>query len=84
LKAIAGATGGRYFQATDTAQLETVYDELDRLEPSIRDTRSYRPMRPLFMWPAGAALLFSIGLALGGLPRPRAVSDDAQVRSDAA
>jgi Ca-activated chloride channel family protein len=84
LKAIAEATGGRYFQATDTAQLETVYDELDRLEPSIRDTRSYRPMRPLFMWPAGAALLFSIGLALGGLPRPRAVSDDAQVRSDAA
>jgi Ca-activated chloride channel family protein len=69
LKAIARETGGRYFQATDTAQLEQVYDELDRLEPSVRDSRSYRPMQALFMWPAGAALLISLGLAVGALPR---------------
>lgn len=72
LQAIADTTGGRYFQATDTAQLEQVYSELDRLEPSIRDTRSFRPLRPLFFWPAGAALLISIGLALmAWLPRGR-------------
>lgn len=64
LQAIADATGGRYFQATDTAQLEQVYAELDRLEPSIRDTRSFRPLRPLYFWPAGAALLITIGLGL--------------------
>jgi Ca-activated chloride channel family protein len=63
LQAIADATGGRYFQATDTGQLEQVYSELDRLEPSIRDTRSFRPLRPLYVWPAGAALLISIVLA---------------------
>jgi Ca-activated chloride channel homolog len=64
LQAIAVATGGRYFQATDTDQLEQVYDELDRLEPSLRDERSYRPMQALFMWPAGLALLLSLGLAI--------------------
>ena len=63
LQAIADATGGRYFQATDTAQLEQVYNELDRLEPSIRDTRSFRPLRPLYFWPAAGALLISIVLA---------------------
>lgn len=64
LQAIAVETGGRYFQATDTDQLAQVYDELDRLEPSLRDERSYRPMQALFMWPAGLALLLSLGLAL--------------------
>jgi Ca-activated chloride channel family protein len=79
LKAIARETGGRYFQATDTAQLEEVYDELDRLEPSIRDNRSFRPMQALFMWPAGAALLISLGLAAGALPRRARVARDREV-----
>jgi Ca-activated chloride channel family protein len=69
LKAIARETGGRYFQATDTAQLEQIYEELDRLEPSIRDQRSFRPMQALFMWPAGGTLMISLGLAFGALPR---------------
>jgi Ca-activated chloride channel family protein len=69
LQAIAEKTGGRYFQATDAAQLERVYEELNRLEPSIRDSRSLRPMRALYAWPAAAALLVSIGLALAALPR---------------
>jgi len=64
LKAIAAATGGRFFQATDSEQLEQVYAELDRLEPSERDSRSYRPMRALYYWPAGAALLLSVLIAL--------------------
>ena len=70
LKAVAESTGGRAFQATDTAQLEAVYEELDRLEPSVRDARSYRPMRELYVWPAGAALLLSLGLALARLSPP--------------
>jgi Ca-activated chloride channel family protein len=69
LKAIARATGGRYFQATDTGELEHVYDELDRLEPSVRDTRIYRPMQALFEWPAGGALLLTVWLAASRLPR---------------
>jgi Ca-activated chloride channel homolog len=72
LKAIADATGGRYFQATDTARLEKIYDELDRLEPSIRDSRSFREMRALYVWPAGAALFITVGLgfSLLGWPAP--------------
>jgi Ca-activated chloride channel family protein len=68
LTAIAQATGGRYFEASDAGQLEGVYAALDQLEPSIRDSRSYRPMQSLFAWPAAAALLISIALALWSLP----------------
>jgi Ca-activated chloride channel family protein len=64
LRAIAEATGGRSFEATDTRALERVYEELDRLEPSVRDQRTYRPMRSLYPWPAAAALLISVWLAL--------------------
>jgi Ca-activated chloride channel family protein len=64
LKAIARTTGGRYFEATNTAQLETVYSELDRLEPSVRDTLTYRPKTALYYWPAGAALLIALALLL--------------------
>jgi Ca-activated chloride channel family protein len=68
LQAIAATTGGRYFEATDAAQLENVYATLDRLEPSVRDSRSYRPMKSLFPWPAAMALLITIGLAATTLP----------------
>ncbi len=64
LKAVADATGGRFFQAGETGELEQVYAELDKLEPSIRDTRSYRPMRALFHWPAGAALVLAMLIGL--------------------
>ncbi len=65
LQAVADATGGHFFQATDAEQLEKVYSELDRLEPSVRDERSYRPMRALYHWPAGLALLLSALIGLG-------------------
>jgi len=84
LKAIAEETGGRYFQSTDTAQLEQVYDELDRLEPSVRDQRSYRPMQSLFMWPAGVSLLISLGLAAGALPRRARIAQTREVPDHAA
>jgi len=67
LKRIAELTGGRFFSATGRAELEAVYDELDRLEPSRRDERTYRPRESLFVWPAAAALLLSLLIALPGL-----------------
>ncbi len=69
LQAIAETTGGRFFQATDSDELQRIYQELDRLEPSIRDQRSFRPMTPLFFWPASLALLLSAGIALTQLWR---------------
>jgi Ca-activated chloride channel family protein len=68
LKAIAQTTGGRYFRARDTEQLENIYKELDKLEPVKRETRQFRPVRALFMWPLGAALLLA---ALTALARQR-------------
>ena len=70
LKQIAEITGGHFFSATNREQLEAVYAELDRLEPTERDERTYRPQRALFMWPASAALLLTVWLALGYLKRP--------------
>lgn len=70
LQSIAVTTGGRYFQATDTQQLERVYDELDRLEPSVRDKRTFRPMQSLFVWPAGLALLISAAAIAVAFVRP--------------
>lgn len=83
LKAIADTTGGRYFQATDTDQLEQVYAELNRLEPSIRDSRSLRPLQALFMWPAAAALAISALLALAAVPRRRPIRQGMEAADDA-
>ena len=63
LKAIAEITGGRYFRATDTESLESIYQELDRLEPTTRDTEYFRPHQSLFIWPLSLALVISILLA---------------------
>jgi Ca-activated chloride channel family protein len=80
LRAVAAATGGRFFRATDAAELEQVYDLLDRLEPSIRDSRTYRPAQERYVWPAGLALLLSLAPALWRLGWPeRRRGDDAAV-----
>lgn len=65
LRAIAKTTGGRYFEATSTRELEQAYTELDRLEPSVRENRTYRPLTALYYWPAGFALCIALGLLLG-------------------
>jgi Ca-activated chloride channel homolog len=67
LERISEITGGRSFAVTGREELEAVYAELDRLEPTRRDERTYRPRESLFFWPAGAALVLSALLALGTL-----------------
>jgi len=64
LRAIAEGTGGRYFHATDARELADVYAALDRLEPTIRDHRTYRPGAELYPLPAALALLLSASMAL--------------------
>jgi Ca-activated chloride channel family protein len=81
LQTISGMTGGRYFHAGDSATLTEVYRELDRLEPSVRDTRRLRPMTSLYPWPAAAALLLSGLIALAGAPRRAARRDTPEERS---
>ena len=67
LQEVARVTGGRFFAASSREELESIYADLDRLEPSQREERTYRPRRALFVWPAGLALLLSAGLAVGAL-----------------
>ncbi len=59
LKQIAEKTGGRYFRARDTAELEKIYALLDKLEPIQEDNLVFRPTKALYPWPLGIALLLS-------------------------
>jgi Ca-activated chloride channel homolog len=58
---IAALTGGRYFRAQNTQELEEIYTLLDQLEPVEQDPQTYRPTIALYHWPFGFAWLL-IGL----------------------
>ncbi len=64
LRAIAEQTGGRYFRARDSEQLSQIYRILDQLEPAALESRVFRPVTSLYMWPLGAALLCALLLVL--------------------
>ena len=67
LKAIAKATGGEYFRATDANALQAVYSQIDRLEPAAGTQQWLRPAEEWFTWPLAAALLLSVPAAwMGG------------------
>lgn len=70
LSAIATMTGGRYFRARDTDELENIYRLIDGLEPAARGEALLRPRTELFHWPLAAATVISLGLALGLLLPP--------------
>ena len=57
LHAIADKTGGRYFRARDTEQLDKIYDLLDELEPIEKDVQRFRPHTALYYWPLAIALI---------------------------
>lgn len=78
LTAIAEATGGRFFAASDTDTLSEIYNELDRLEPSEREESGYRTVTTLFYWPLGGALVLS---ALLAVPLGRQAQGDASARA---
>ena len=59
LQAIADMTGGRYFRARDTVELDKIYAILDELEPVERDVRQFRPRKSLYFWPLSIALVIT-------------------------
>ncbi len=61
LTAIAEKTGGKYFRAHNTKELQQIYHLIDKLEPVEKDKQIYRPRHALFMWPLGLALLLAAG-----------------------
>jgi len=64
LTAIAQETGGRYFRARNTEQLDQIYRELDKLEPVTGKEETLRPISEWFYWPLAGALLISFIAAL--------------------
>jgi Ca-activated chloride channel homolog len=67
LSTVAELTGGVYFRARDTKGLETVYHQLDQLEPVIKDTEYFRPIMDLFVWPLGVAMILSLLMSVSYL-----------------
>lgn len=54
--ALSESTGGRYFRARSTEELQNIYQELDKLEPLAREESQWRPQVELYYWPLGIAL----------------------------
>ncbi|MFT4727155.1 MAG: Ca-activated chloride channel family protein [Granulosicoccus sp.] len=77
LRAISAATGGQYFRARNQQELANIYLEIDKLEPTELESEEYRPLRELFVWPLGAALVLSIIWVLSGLIRFNLTGDGA-------
>lgn len=67
LLAIAEKTGGRYFRAKDTKELNLIYELLDTLEPTKKDTQYFRPRIELYHWSLAIAWLFAGIIALSRL-----------------
>lgn len=60
LKGIASQTGGRYFRAHNTQQLEQIYALLDQIEPLKQEDEIFTPKRSLYMWPLSISLFLSL------------------------
>lgn len=63
LTEIANSTGGRYFRAKDAAALQSIYEQIDRLERSAVEARAYIRYTERFRWPlliGLAALVFEL------------------------
>jgi Ca-activated chloride channel family protein len=50
LRAIASATGGQSFRATDTDSLAKIYDAINQLETTTRKLKQYQHYDELFLW----------------------------------
>jgi Ca-activated chloride channel family protein len=50
LQEIARVSGGKYFRATDTKELEKIYDDIDRLEKREVKVKEYTEYNELFPW----------------------------------
>lgn len=67
LKKIAATTGGKFFRARSTTELEQVYQDINNLEPTISDNSLFRPTQLLYVWPLSIAFLLSVLNALSYL-----------------
>lgn len=64
LQKMADMTGGHYFRARDSKELEQIYDMIDQLEPTEKDPEIFRPQMNVYFWPLSIALFISFIMAL--------------------
>ena len=64
LKKLAEMTNGYYFRARNTEELDSIYQQIDKLEPVSRDQISYRPKSELFYWPLLLSFIMSLLIVL--------------------
>ena len=57
LQSLASQTGGTYFRARSTEELEKIYEMIDKIEPLEIEKEVFRPRQALFMWPLGFAVI---------------------------
>ena len=77
LQNMAKSTGGYYFRARDSKELEKIYSMIDELEPTKKDPETFRPQSSFYFWPLGLALLISFIMSLRhlGALRPLKLSN---------
>ncbi len=61
---IAESTGGHYYRARNTDELNNIYMRLDELEPVEKDKQYFRPRSELYFWPLSPALALATIIAL--------------------
>jgi Ca-activated chloride channel family protein len=66
LQAIAKTTGGQYFRATDADALQSVYRQIETLEPAAGRDQWLRPVEEWFFYPLAVALILSVPAAWAG------------------
>lgn len=61
---IAESTGGQYYRARNTDELNNIYMRLDELEPIEKDKQYFRPRSELYFWPLSLALIIATVIVL--------------------
>ncbi|MGR9013453.1 MAG: vWA domain-containing protein [Gammaproteobacteria bacterium] len=67
---IAESTGGQYYRARNTDELNNIYMRLDELEPVKKDKQYFRPRSELYFWPLSLALGLAAVIALSKVRMP--------------
>jgi Ca-activated chloride channel family protein len=67
---VAESTGGRYFRARNTDELNNIYMLLDKLEPVEKDKQYFRPRSELYFWPLSLALALATCVCLTRVSLP--------------
>jgi Ca-activated chloride channel family protein len=63
LQAVADATGGKFYRATDTDSLQKIYEQINRLERNAQTVQKFEHTEELYSWALIPALLI-LGLSL--------------------